>query len=831
MTRTAKSALTIYDVSDGDTPSFVRYYSTNPGLLSEMGDPTTPGSGVTWTLASGAVPNTAYWIAERYTIAGGTPSAWQLMPVQAKDGGIPFVTGDQLGTTKPTLGDSTWITHAVAAVSAFTGRTYSSQKEFGYGTTVVITYSNGKLSGRYARVSGVDGWVAPASFIDGNLIVDGSIAAAQIAANTITADEIDAGAITASKLVIVGTGAVTPGYLGAATTAANEAAAKTANWSTVTDDNSAMPADNATVGATWGTDVTGQPSDARLFGNLLDSESWVVGSSGSQTGFSQNGSTAENSIILGLGPKGETKPLWQGNSISGGADGGWNSSTIPIDHTKSYRQSVWIKRSHATDGSSYLGCYGGSTNNMSGTSNTNPYHFNGDLPSANKWYLVVGIINGSGYSSSGTGVSGVYDPDTGVKVLSGSDFKNKTTATVQQQRAYLYYSATDGNQAWFTDPRFELIDSNTPSIISLMNADAVTNKVITDNIYTAGTTTIEGGQITAGSINVAQVNLVGATGVNATTIGADPSGTGLAITSNIYSAGTTYINGGQIDAGTVTADKLILNNNALEVEGNNLTIAGSALNRTHRFHVGTTVVIAVPYLATEMVITGSAAGGGRPSMYVAAVERQQGFATAGGGGAACWNLPIAIPAGHTHLQISCGAGVSGAAGGSTTVKSGPSSSGPFTTSLALGGGGVSYHAVNTYPTSNVTVAGASGGTVSTGYSIGFSYHGQSTSSGLVRGNQTNMSWGKSGGQAGLGPGSTLTDWPFGQATTTGITYSDSREDYWRWRGNSNWSDPVGFGCGSPGANGGAYQGSGNQTSITIPASAGGDGFLIISFGA
>tara|TARA_R110000744_G_scaffold5250_2_gene18313 strand:+ start:382 stop:3435 length:3054 start_codon:yes stop_codon:yes gene_type:complete len=624
MSRTAKSALTIYDVSDGSSPSFARYYSTFPGLLSEMGDPTTPGTGVTWTLATGTVPNTAYWIAERYTIAGGTPSAWQLMPVQAKESGIPFVTGSKGGFNMPTLGSATWITDAVAAVSSFTGRTYTNQKEFGYGTTVVITYANGKLSGRYIRSGSSDTWVAPATFIDGDLIVDGTISASHIQANaidatklvvtgtnavtaatvgadtagsaaaaeaasdasgsaataladakvdattkvavvtnniyttgtttidggnittdSITAVQIDANAINTTHLVVSGTNAITASTVGAATTAENATAATTANWSTVTDDNSNMPDNNATLGATWGTDLSGQPSDTallnanttpsdigytgdlaatagatwgtdissqpsdnRLFNNLLDSESWVVGSSGSQTGFNQNGSTAENSIILGLGPKGETKPLWQGDSISGNADGGWNSDTIPIDHTKSYRQSVWIKRSHATDGVSYLGCHGSSTNNMGGTSNTNPYHWNGDLPTTNKWYLVVGMIHGSGYSSTAqSGISGVYDPDTGARVIAGYDFKNKTTATAQQQRAYLYYSATNGNQAWFSDPRFELILSNTPSIISLMNADAVTNKVITDNIYTTGTTTIDGGNITTGSITSAKITV------------------------------------------------------------------------------------------------------------------------------------------------------------------------------------------------------------------------------------------------------------------------------------------------------------------------------------
>jgi hypothetical protein len=234
MSRTAKSALTIYDVSDGSSPSFTRYYSTFPGLLSEMGDPSNTVTGVSWVLDTVGIPSSAFWIAERFTIAGGTPSDWQLTPVQAKESGIPFVTGSKGGFNKPTLGSATWITDAVAAVSSFTGRTYTNQKEFGYGTTVVITYANGKLYGRYIRSGTSDTWVTPAKFIDGDLIVDGTISASQIQANTITATEIAAGAITATEIAAnavtatkVSAGAITAGKIAANAVTANEIATGT----------------------------------------------------------------------------------------------------------------------------------------------------------------------------------------------------------------------------------------------------------------------------------------------------------------------------------------------------------------------------------------------------------------------------------------------------------------------------------------------------------------------------------------------------------------------------------------------------------------------------
>ena len=193
-----------WTLTAGETPDFERKYSTYPGLLSEMGDPDNPGTGVTWLSIVGAAPATAFWIAEKFT-SGNLVSAWQVYPVQAKESGIPFVSYTKSGFNKPALGSTTWIADAVAAVSSFTGRAYTNQKEFGYGTVVVITYDNGKLAGKYKQVSGTDTWVAPGTLIDGDLIVDGTIAA----------DKVQANSIDATKIVVTGSGAIGPSTIGA----------------------------------------------------------------------------------------------------------------------------------------------------------------------------------------------------------------------------------------------------------------------------------------------------------------------------------------------------------------------------------------------------------------------------------------------------------------------------------------------------------------------------------------------------------------------------------------------------------------------------------------
>jgi hypothetical protein len=61
-----------------------RYYTTSAGLESTLGNPTKPGTGITWTAitAGVAVPSTAVWTAERYTINDITTN-WSITPYGA----------------------------------------------------------------------------------------------------------------------------------------------------------------------------------------------------------------------------------------------------------------------------------------------------------------------------------------------------------------------------------------------------------------------------------------------------------------------------------------------------------------------------------------------------------------------------------------------------------------------------------------------------------------------------------------------------------------------------------------------------------------------------
>jgi hypothetical protein len=185
----------------GLTTSFVRFYTTTPTLLTDVGDPTFPGTGVTWTSIAGSatLPDNAYFVAEKYTIKGST-SAWKVYAVAVEENGFGLIPYTITGRDAPALNSAQWNTDTLAAVTSFTGRTYSTIKEFGYGTTIVITYDDGKLYGLLKKVSGTASFVAPVDYIDGALLVDTSIIADKIANNAITVNKILNDSINADKI-------------------------------------------------------------------------------------------------------------------------------------------------------------------------------------------------------------------------------------------------------------------------------------------------------------------------------------------------------------------------------------------------------------------------------------------------------------------------------------------------------------------------------------------------------------------------------------------------------------------------------------------------------
>lgn len=225
--------------------------------------------------------------------------------------------------------------------------------------------------------------------------------------------------------------------------------------------------------------IANYPLDGTIKGtvdnNILDYSTWIVGKSGSQTGFNQNGDG--NSVILDEDPWGNIVPVWRSlnNDVDSNADGGWNSTRFPIDNTKLYRYSVWIKRKVLGNGMFYFGAYAyGSVNglqyNTGTTVSTNPYFHSGSwsLP-IDEWILLVAHIHPYDHTSTSN------HPDSGIWDLNGKKLGNiardlrwlPETATATH-RTYLYYSTIPETDQRWCHPRVDVCDGTEPSLEDLL---------------------------------------------------------------------------------------------------------------------------------------------------------------------------------------------------------------------------------------------------------------------------------------------------------------------------------------------------------------------------
>ena len=210
--------------------------------------------------------------------------------------------------------------------------------------------------------------------------------------------------------------------------------------------------------------------------NYADCSGWVVGNPNGQPGFHGNfnlcGTTSENSVVQGLGPDNQPAKIWQArsNDVSSNDDGGWNKGISGLDANKSYMSMVFVKRVGASiNGNFYHGCDGGSTNNLNGTVNTNPYFKSfgiSGLPQ-DVWCVSIGYIHANNDANTAN-LGGLYRADTGEKLYTYSDFKMKAGATTQNHRTYLYYSTAPTSSLDWYGAGFYEINGNEPKLTELL---------------------------------------------------------------------------------------------------------------------------------------------------------------------------------------------------------------------------------------------------------------------------------------------------------------------------------------------------------------------------
>jgi hypothetical protein len=220
--------------------------------------------------------------------------------------------------------------------------------------------------------------------------------------------------------------------------------------------------------------------------NMLDYSTWQLNGT-SATGFSRNGGESENAIISGTGPFGETTLVWETRCDSSlNADGGWNGSYYSVDSTKTYRLSVWVKKtSSSSSGTFYLGTNGGGAcvQKLSDfTSQCNPYWECRGVSgyTQNVWYLVVGHVfpytynSSTGHPDSGryTIADGRVSSNNGCNV--GNDMRMAQGTTSLRHRTYHYYSSDDTVRLQFAYPRMDLVDGTEPSVQDLLDGKSRT---------------------------------------------------------------------------------------------------------------------------------------------------------------------------------------------------------------------------------------------------------------------------------------------------------------------------------------------------------------------
>lgn len=184
------------------------------------------------------------------------------------------------------------------------------------------------------------------------------------------------------------------------------------------------------------------------------------------------GGNISNFKELGNNHIGDKVLLWKTKPDSLNNKGGINAAYKNIDKTKTYRLSVWIKKTNSNDGTTYFGCFSKKgesyqTQNLNGTLNNDPYFWYGDLPKLDRWYLLVGYVHHSKYTGSILG--GIYDGVTGKAIKSDlTDFKFSDNANNLMLRSFLSNDSNEKDSQFLYNPRMELVNGKEPNINELL---------------------------------------------------------------------------------------------------------------------------------------------------------------------------------------------------------------------------------------------------------------------------------------------------------------------------------------------------------------------------
>jgi hypothetical protein len=255
-------------------------------------------------------------------------------------------------------------------------------------------------------------------------------------------------------------------------------------WDYISNPNGTKPANNATVGATWGTNISGQPSNDLILNNL-QTGAWVVGQTPPWVFI---GTSAENAIDYDTDVNGVKVPVWKCIANADGNEaGGWHTNEgnpsfgknwFKVDKNKPYRFAVPVKITGGSTGSYFWGI-GGNTVCSLNTSNKdgNPYFVYGLRSGlvANRWYLLVGYVFPAGSTGNTNAGSGIFDLTTGELVAERGNYCWASDVEYTGTRAYQYYCANAGETQVFGYPTVEVVDGTESKLFDNLGYAALLN--------------------------------------------------------------------------------------------------------------------------------------------------------------------------------------------------------------------------------------------------------------------------------------------------------------------------------------------------------------------
>ena len=210
-----------------------------------------------------------------------------------------------------------------------------------------------------------------------------------------------------------------------------------------------------------------------------------------------NGSKDRNALLRRTLPNGDKGLVWVTHGAGANtADGGVNTGSVPIDNTKTYRASIWVRRvNNFMDGKTYMGYHGGGEElvKADGEINSNPY-MEHTRAITSEWSLMVGYIYPAGTDIGAIGKrGGVFQKGKMLSVKKNENYNYAFHAdtTSLSMRFYEYYTNTPHTEMEFYQPLIEVVDGTETPISELLLCD--------DKISGGVAMTITGSTISVGN--------------------------------------------------------------------------------------------------------------------------------------------------------------------------------------------------------------------------------------------------------------------------------------------------------------------------------------------